>query len=497
MTGTIISVKDGICAVEGLRNAQLAQVVDIFEPDAKNQSVSSINGAIYSIEGAHVYVTLFSDESAVKVGYKVKLTAYPFSVPCGESILGRVISPAGIPLDSGPAFENIERRFIEQDAPSIVERKSVHQPLQTGILAVDCLIPIGRGQRELIIGDRQTGKSTIAIDSIIAQQSDLTNANDLICIYVAVGQKQSSIKTVVETLEENNAMKYSVVIAANAEESPALRFLAPYVGCTMGEFWRDKGRHVLIIYDDLSKHAVAYRELSLLLRRPPGREAYPGDVFYLHSRLLERAAKLSDQKGAGSLTALPIIETQAGDISAYIPTNVISITDGQIYLDSELFYRGVRPAINVGLSVSRVGSAAQVPALKNIASRLKLDLAQYREIADFAQVSSDIDDTTKRILDRGQRLTELLKQPANSPIDIRLQIVLIYAAINGYFDNIPVSEISEAAKQLRWTLIDSDDPIICCYFTQYAEIEETLEYLEDEDFLSYILNTIINELRIN
>jgi F-type H+-transporting ATPase subunit alpha len=493
MTGTIISVKDGICAVEGLRDAQLAQVVDIFESNSKDQSKSSINGAIYSIEGAHVYITLFSDESAVKVGYKVKLTAYPFCVPCGESTLGRVISPAGKPIDTGPELTNIVMRCIEQDAPSIVERKSVHQPLQTGILAVDCLIPIGRGQRELIIGDRQTGKTTIAIDSIIAQQSDLSSKNDVVCIYVAIGQKQSSIKTVVETLEIYNAMNYTTVIAANAEESPALRFLAPYVGCTMGEFWRDRGYHVLIVYDDLSKHAVAYRELSLLLRRPPGREAYPGDVFYLHSRLLERAAKLSDEKGAGSMTALPIIETQAGDISAYIPTNVISITDGQIYLDSELFYRGIRPAINVGLSVSRVGSAAQVPALKNISSRLKLDLAQYREIADFAQVSSDIDDITKRILDRGQRLTELLKQPANSPIDIKTQIILIYLAISGYFDGVPVSEIPEFVKKIRWSIIECEDPIVVAYFSYFVEIEETLEYLEDQDFLHYVAITLLRE----
>jgi len=491
MTGSIISVKDGICTVEGLRDAQLAQVVNIFESVSNDQSVSSINGAIYSIEGAHVYVTLFSDEDAVKAGHRTKLTAFPFLIPCGEATLGRVISPLGKPLDAGPEFKDIEMRYVEQEAPSIVERKSVHQPLHTGTLAVDCLIPIGRGQRELIIGDRQTGKTTIAIDAIIAQQSDLSNYNDVICIYVAIGQKQSSIKTVVETLESYNAMRYTTIIAANAEEAPGLKFLAPYVGCTMGEFWRDKGRHVLIVYDDLSKHAVAYRELSLLLRRPPGREAYPGDVFYLHSRLLERAAKLSDEKGSGSMTALPIVETQSGDISAYIPTNVISITDGQIYLDSEAFYRGVRPAINVGLSVSRVGSAAQVPALKNIASRLKLDLAQYREIADFAQVSSDIDDTTKKILDRGQRLTELLKQPANSPIDIKTQIILIYASINGYFDKIPVSEISEAVKRIRWNIINSKDKLVVCYYSYLSVVEETLEYLEDQDFLDYVTMTLL------
>ena len=412
-TGKVISVADGVARVYGLKNVMAGEMVE-FENGEK--------GLAQNLEESSVGVVILGKSDKIVEGTSVKRLGKLLRVPVGDAMIGRVVNSLGEPLDAKGTIDATESRFIEEKAKGIMARKSVHEPLQTGIKAIDALVPIGRGQRELIIGDRQTGKTTVAVDTIINQKGQ-----DVICIYVAIGQKQSTVAQVVKKLEEYGAMEYTIVVAASASDPAALQYLAPYAGVTMGEYFRDNGRHALIVYDDLSKHAVAYREMSLILRRPPGREAYPGDVFYLHSRLLERASKLSDALGAGSLTALPIIETQAGDVSAYIPTNVISITDGQIFLESDLFNSGVRPAINVGLSVSRVGGAAQIKAIKKVSGTLRLELAQYRELQAFAQFASDLDESSRKQLERGQRMVEVLKQPPYSPLPVENQVVLIYA----------------------------------------------------------------------
>ena len=423
-TGKIISVADGVAKVYGLKNVMAGEMVE-FENGEK--------GMTLNLEEASVGVVILGKGEGLKEGSSVKRLKKLLKVPVGDAIIGRVVNALGEPIDAKGAINATEYRFVEEKAKGIMARKSVHEPLQTGLKAIDALVPIGRGQRELIIGDRQTGKTTVAIDTIINQKGQ-----DCICIYVAIGQKQSTVAQVVKRLEEHGAMDYTIVVNAGASDSAALQYIAPYAGVTMGEYFRDNARHALIIYDDLSKHAVAYREMSLILRRPPGREAYPGDVFYLHSRLLERASKLSDKLGAGSLTALPIIETQAGDVSAYIPTNVISITDGQIFLETDLFNAGIRPAINVGLSVSRVGGAAQIKAIKQVSGNLRLDLAQYRELQAFAQFASDLDEASRKQLERGQRMVEVLKQPPYSPLAVEKQIVLIFAGTRGYLDDIEV-----------------------------------------------------------
>ena len=426
-TGRVVTYADGVAKVYGLNNVMYYEMVEFETGDI---------GIAMSLEESSVGVVVIGSGKDIKEGISVKRLKKLMKVPVGDSVVGRVINTLGDAIDGKGAIEASEFRFVEEKAPGIMARKSVHEPLQTGIKAIDALVPIGRGQRELIIGDRQTGKTTVAIDSIINQKGQ-----DVVCIYVAVGQKESTVAQVVRKLEEHGAMEYTVVVNAPASSSAAMQFLAPYTGVTIGEYFRDNGRHALIIYDDLSKHAVAYREMSLILRRPPGREAFPGDVFYLHSRLLERAAKLSDELGAGSLTALPIIETLPGDISAYIPTNVISITDGQIFLETDLFNSGVRPAINVGLSVSRVGGAAQIKATKQVSGTLRLDLAQYRELQAFSQFASDLDEVSRKQLERGQRMVEVLKQPPYSPLAIEKQIVLIYAGANGFLDDIPASKV--------------------------------------------------------
>lgn len=434
-TGTIISVGDGIARIHGLAKAMAGELLEF---------PGGVSGMVLNLEEGNVGAAILGeDNQSIKEGAVVKRTGRIVEVPVGEALIGRVVNAIGQPIDGNGDIETSDFRQVEVKAPGIVMRKSVHQPLQTGIKAIDSMVPIGRGQRELIIGDRQTGKTAIALDTIINQKG-----GDVICIYVAIGQKRSTVAQVVNRLREHGAMDYTIVVAASASEPAPLQFIAPYTGVTMGEFFRDTGRHALIIYDDLSKQAVAYRQLSLLLRRPPGREAYPGDVFYLHSRLLERAAKLSDACGAGSLTALPIIETQAGDVSAYIPTNVISITDGQIYLESDLFYSGVRPAINVGLSVSRVGGAAQVKAMKQVAGTLRLNLAQYREMAAFAQFGSDLDKATQMQLARGERLVEILKQPQYSPLSVAKQVLVIFAANNGFVDDYPVAVLGRYESEL-------------------------------------------------
>ena len=404
-----------------------------------------IKGMALNLEADNVGIVIFGEDKTIREGDTVKRTGTIVDVPVGKGLLGRVVDALGNPIDGKGPIEATERRRVEVKAPGIIPRKSVHEPMQSGLKAIDALVPVGRGQRELIIGDRQTGKTAVAIDTFINQKS-VNDTDDeskkLYCIYVAVGQKRSTVAQIVKTLEEQGAMEYSIVVAATASEPAPLQYLAPYTGCTMGEFFRDNGMHAVIVYDDLSKQAVAYRQMSLLLRRPPGREAYPGDVFYLHSRLLERAAKMNDANGAGSLTALPVIETQAGDVSAYIPTNVISITDGQIFLETDLFYQGIRPAINVGLSVSRVGGAAQTKAMKKVAGSIKLELAQYREMAAFAQFGSDLDAATQKLLNRGARLTELLKQPQYSPMPFEEQTVSIFAGVNGFIDTIAVSDVN-------------------------------------------------------
>ena len=431
----MLSVGDGIARVYGLDNVQAGEMVE-FE--------NGVRGMTLNLETDNVGVVIFGNDRDIKEGQTVKRTQAVVDVPVGKGLLGRVVDALGNPLDGKGPINASERRRVDVKAPGIIPRKSVHEPMATGLKAIDALIPIGRGQRELIIGDRQTGKTAIALDTILNQKA-LNASNDerikLYCVYVAVGQKRSTVVQFTKVLEENGALDYSIIVAATASDPAPMQYLAPFSGCTMGEFFRDNGMHAVIIYDDLSKQAVAYRQMSLLLRRPPGREAYPGDVFYLHSRLLERAAKMNDDYQAGSLTALPVIETQANDVSAYIPTNVISITDGQIFLETDLFYQGIRPAVNVGLSVSRVGSSAQTKAMKKVAGRIKGELAQYREMAAFAQFGSDLDATTQRLLNRGSRLTELLKQPQFSPLKMEEQVVVIYAGVNGYLDPIPVERV--------------------------------------------------------
>ncbi|MBA2467489.1 MAG: F0F1 ATP synthase subunit alpha, partial [Sphingomonas sp.] len=440
--GTALSVGDGIARIHGLDNVQAGEMVE-FENGTK--------GMALNLEADNVGVVIFGSDAEIKEGSTVKRTGTIVDVPIGKGLLGRVVDALGNPIDGKGPIEATERRRVEVKAPGIIPRKSVHEPVQTGLKALDALVPVGRGQRELIIGDRQTGKTAVVLDTFINQKeinASGAESEKLYCIYVAIGQKRSTVAQIVRALEENGAMEYSIVVAATASEPAPLQFLAPYTGCTMGEYFRDNGMHALIVYDDLSKQAVAYRQMSLLLRRPPGREAYPGDVFYLHSRLLERAAKLNEANGGGSLTALPIIETQAGDVSAYIPTNVISITDGQIFLETDLFFQGIRPAINVGLSVSRVGSAAQTKAMKKVSGSIKLELAQYREMAAFAQFGSDLDASTQRLLNRGARLTELLKQPQFSPLKMEEQVVVIYAGVNGYLDPMPVKNVSRFEAEL-------------------------------------------------
>ena len=445
--GTVLSVGDGIARVYGLDQVQAGEMVEF---------PGGIKGMALNLEMDNVGVSIFGDDTGIKEGDTVKRTGEIVDVPVGKELLGRVVDGLGNPIDGKGPIKSDDRRRIELKAPGIIPRQSVTEPMQTGIKALDALVPIGRGQRELIIGDRQTGKTAVAIDTILNQKSVNQSDNEkvkLYCIYVAIGQKRSTVAQIVKTLEDNGALEYTIVVSATASEPAPLQFLSAYTGCTMGEYFRDNGMHALIVYDDLSKQAVAYRQMSLLLRRPPGREAYPGDVFYIHSRLLERAAKMSDEHGGGSLTALPVIETQAGDLSAYIPTNVISITDGQIFLETDLFFSGIRPAINVGLSVSRVGSAAQVKAMKKIAGPVKLELAQYREMAAFAQFASDLDASTRQLLDRGARLVELLKQGQYSPLTVPEQVVSIYAGVNGYLDKLDVKDVvqfeSEVHSEIR------------------------------------------------
>ncbi|WP_438992905.1 F0F1 ATP synthase subunit alpha [Pseudemcibacter sp.] len=440
--GKVLSVGDGIARVYGLDNVQAGEMVEF---------PGNVRGMALNLEADNVGIVIFGSDRDIKEGDTVKRLGTIVDVPVGKGLLGRVVDALGNPIDGKGPIENVTRERVEVKAPGIIPRKSVHEPVQTGLKAIDALVPVGRGQRELIIGDRQTGKTAVAIDTFLNQKE--VNAGDdenkkLYCIYVAVGQKRSTVAQIVKTLEERGAMEYSIIVAATASEPAPMQFLAPYTGTAMGEYFRDNAMHALIVHDDLSKQAVAYRQMSLLLRRPPGREAYPGDVFYLHSRLLERAAKMGDAAGNGSLTALPVIETQAGDVSAYIPTNVISITDGQIFLETELFYQGIRPAINVGLSVSRVGSSAQVKAMKQVSGTIKLDLAQYREMAAFAQFGSDLDASTQQLLNRGARLTELLKQAQYSPMSVAEQVVSIFAGVNGFLDKIEVGDVTRFEQAL-------------------------------------------------
>ena len=440
--GQVLSVGDGVARVHGLDRVQAGEMVEF---------PGGIKGMALNLESDNVGVVIFGDDRTIKEGDTVKRTGAIVDVPVGKGLLGRVVDALGNPIDGKGAIKAAERKRVDVKAPGIIPRKSVSEPVQTGLKAIDSLVPIGRGQRELIIGDRQTGKTAVAIDTFINQKGVNASGDEkrkLYCIYVAIGQKRSTVAQIVKMLEDNGAMDYCIVVAATASEPAPLKFLAPYTGCTMGEYFRDNGMHAVIVYDDLSKQAVAYRQMSLLLRRPPGREAYPGDVFYLHSRLLERAAKMNDANKGGSLTALPVIETQAGDVSAYIPTNVISITDGQIFLETELFYKGIRPAINVGISVSRVGSAAQIKAMKQVAGRIKLELAQYREMAAFAQFASDLDASTQRLLARGARLTELLKQPQFKPVAVEEQVVAIFAGVRGYLDKVAVGDVTRFEQQL-------------------------------------------------
>jgi F-type H+-transporting ATPase subunit alpha len=444
--GQVLSVGDGIARVYGLDNVQAGEMVE-FE--------NGTRGMALNLETDNVGIVIFGEDREIKEGQTVKRTRSIVDVPVGKGLLGRVVDALGNPIDGKGPIPSDERKRVDVKAPGIIPRKSVHEPMATGLKAIDALIPIGRGQRELIIGDRQTGKTAIALDTILNQKPLNATGDEkikLYCVYVAIGQKRSTVAQFVKVLEEQGALEYSIIVAATASDPAPMQFLAPFSGCTMGEYFRDNGMHAVIIYDDLSKQAVAYRQMSLLLRRPPGREAYPGDVFYLHSRLLERAAKMNDERGAGSLTALPVIETQANDVSAYIPTNVISITDGQIFLETDLFYQGIRPAVNVGLSVSRVGSSAQTKAMKKVAGRIKGELAQYREMAAFAQFGSDLDATTQRLLSRGARLTELLKQQQFSPLKMEEQVCVIYAGVNGYLDPIPVARVRAFEDGLLGTL---------------------------------------------
>jgi F-type H+/Na+-transporting ATPase subunit alpha len=457
--GTVLSTGDGIARIYGLDKVAAGELLEFPH---------GIFGLALNLEEDNVGAALFGETHMIKEGDTVKRTGRIAEVPVGKEMIGRVVDALGAPIDGRGPIESKDRRRIELKAPGIVARQPVKEPLQTGLKAIDGMIPIGRGQRELIIGDRQTGKTAVAIDAIINQKG-----GNVICIYVAIGQKRSTVAQVVDKLRESGAMEYTIVVAATASDSAPLQFIAPYSGCTMGEYFRDNGGHALVIYDDLSKHAVAYRQLSLLLRRPPGREAYPGDVFYLHSRLLERAAKMSADRGGGSLTALPIIETQAGDVSAYIPTNVISITDGQIFLESDLFYSGVRPAINVGISVSRVGGNAQIKAMKQVAGTLRLELAQYREMAAFAQFGSDLDAATQKQLNRGARLVELLKQGQYQPLAVEQQVVIIYAGTNGYVDDLPVAVLKRYEQEL-FAFISSRHPDVFADILQKRELDGDL-----------------------
>ena len=467
--GQVLSVGDGIARIYGLDNVQAGEMVE-FKDGSK--------GMALNLESDNVGVVIFGEDRNIKEGDTVKRTGSIVDVPVGKEILGRVVDGLGNPIDGkGPLSKKLKRQRVEVKAPGIIPRQSVSEPMQTGLKAIDSLIPIGRGQRELIIGDRQTGKTAVAIDTIINQKEINKSNNEkdkLYCIYVAVGQKRSSVAQIVKTLEDAGAMEYTTVVAATASDAAPLQFLAPYTGCTLGEYFRDNGMHALIIYDDLSKQAVAYRQMSLLLRRPPGREAYPGDVFYLHSRLLERAAKLSDKNGGGSLTALPIIETQAGDVSAFIPTNVISITDGQIFLETELFNQGIRPAVNVGLSVSRVGSAAQSKAMKKVAGSIKLELAQYREMAAFAQFGSDLDAATQKLLNRGSKLTELLKQNQYSPLTVGEQVIAVFSGVKGFLDDVELSKIKDFEKNV-YELIKSSNPEIIDTINSTGKLDEETE----------------------
>ncbi len=458
--GVVVQAGDGIARMYGLENVMYGELLEFPH---------KVYGVALQLEEDNVGAVLFGEYEKIREGDKVRRTRRIFEVPVGEALIGRVVNPLGHPLDGRGPIKTDKYLPVERLAPGIVERMPVKEPLQTGIKAIDTMIPIGRGQRELIIGDRQTGKTAIAVDTIINQKGQ-----DVICIYVAIGQKASTVAQVIKTFQDYGAMDYTIVVAATASEPASLQYLAPYAGCAMGEYFRDSGRHALVIYDDLSKHAAAYREISLLLRRPPGREAYPGDIFYLHSRLLERAAKLNDEHGGGSLTALPIIETQEGDVSAYIPTNVISITDGQIYLQTDLFNRGIRPAINVGISVSRVGGNAQIKAMKKVAGRLRLELAQFRELEAFAQFGSELDPTTQAQLERGKRLTELLKQPQYQPVPVERQIVAVYAGTRGYLDPIPVEMVKEFEKGLL-DYVEKIHPEIYRELKEKKDIDEELE----------------------
>ena len=480
--GKVLSVGDGIARVHGLDNVQAGEMVE-FKDGSK--------GMALNLESDNVGIVIFGDDRAIKEGDTVKRTGSIVDVPVGKELLGRVVDALGNPIDGKENLKKgIKRKRVEVKAPGIIPRKSVSEPMQTGLKAIDSLIPIGRGQRELIIGDRQTGKTAVAIDTIINQKK-INESDDekkkLYCIYVAIGQKRSTVAQIVKTLQDAGAMDYTTVVAATASDPAPLQFLAPYTGCTFGEFFRDNGMHALIIYDDLSKQAVAYRQMSLLLRRPPGREAYPGDVFYLHSRLLERAAKLNEDNGGGSLTALPIIETQAGDVSAYIPTNVISITDGQIFLETELFNQGIRPAVNVGLSVSRVGSAAQIKAMKKVAGSIKLELAQYREMAAFAQFGSDLDVSTQKLLNRGSKLTELLKQDQYSPMTVAEQVISVYTGVKGHLDSIDINQIRSFEKDLL-ELIKNEKSEILESIQKSGKIEEDTDKILSEIITNYKKN---------
>ncbi|KAG8675188.1 Alpha subunit of the F1 sector of mitochondrial F1F0 ATP synthase [Fusarium poae] len=472
-TGRVLSVGDGIARVHGMANVQAEELVEF---------ASGVKGMCMNLEAGQVGVVLFGSDRLVKEGETVKRTGEIVDIPVGPEMLGRVVDALGNPIDGKGPINTKERRRAQLKAPGILPRKSVNEPVQTGLKSVDAMVPIGRGQRELIIGDRQTGKTAVGLDTILNQKR-WNDGNDekkkLYCIYVAVGQKRSTVAQFVKTLEENDAMKYSIVVAATASEAAPLQYLAPFTGATIGEYFRDTGKHSLVIFDDLSKQAVAYRQMSLLLRRPPGREAYPGDVFYLHSRLLERAAKMNDKLGGGSMTALPVIETQGGDVSAYIPTNVISITDGQIFLEAELFYKGIRPAINVGLSVSRVGSAAQLKAMKQVAGSLKLFLAQYREVAAFAQFGSDLDAATKQTLNRGERLTELLKQKQYSPMAVTEMVPLIFAGVNGFLDNVPVNKILQWESDFLAHLKTNETELLATIDKEGALSKDTEAKLKD------------------
>ena len=471
--GQVLSVGDGIARIYGLDKVQAGEMVEF---------PGGIKGMTLNLEEDNVGVVIFGDDHTIREGDTVKRTGEIVDVPIGKELLGRVVDALGNPVDGKGPINASERNLIEVKAPGIIPRKSVHEPMQTGIKAIDSLIPIGRGQRELIIGDRQTGKTAIIVDTILNQKKlNDAAANDsekLFCVYVAIGQKRSSVAQIVKTLEEQGALEYTIVVAATASEPAPIQFLAPYTGCTMGEYFRDRGMHAVIFYDDLTKQAVAYRQMSLLLRRPPGREAYPGDVFYLHSRLLERAAKMSDENGAGSLTALPVIETQANDVSAYIPTNVISITDGQIFLETDLFYKGVRPAVNVGLSVSRVGSAAQAKAMKQVAGSIKLELAQYREMEAFAQFASDLDASTQQLLARGARLIEVLKQPQFSPYSMEEQVVSLFSGVNGFLDEVKIQDVVRFEQMLLDNIREKGIDILSAIRTEEAISEETEKKLK-------------------